>query len=307
MNHKMKTNKIKVLYIAGPSRSGSTILSNILGEIDGFFNAGELIDIWDRGINGKCGCGNAMNGCNIWKKVMNASFNNAETIDLNEMIRQRDRYAHSYRLTGLSLIPGSKHRLLKDTDRYRKCLNKLYGSIQSVVGSKIIIDSSKNTGYAFLLNSLPTIDLFVVHLVRDPRATAYSWMRKKIGLWQTHPVESSLNWAMRNLSSEIFQKHLKKKYMRLRYEDFIGSPQETIKHIIKFVNETAQDLPFYGDHEVKLNVNHSIYGNPNRFQTGFLKLKLDDEWQVMKKKDQLIVGLLTWPYMIKYGYYSAFD
>ncbi len=302
----MKNNRIKTLYIAGPSRSGSTILSNILGEIDGFFNAGELIDIWDRGINGKCGCGKSMSDCAIWKKVMNKSINNAESIDLSDMIRQRDRYAHSYRLTGLSLIPGAKHRLIKNTDRYLKYLDKLYSSIQSVVGSKVIIDSSKNTGYAFLLNSVPSIDLFVVHLVRDPRATAYSWMRKKIGLWQTPPAKSSLNWAMRNLASEIFQKHLKKRYMRLRYEDFISNPQKTIKHIIKIVDEKAPDLPFRGNHEVKLNVNHSIYGNPNRFQTGSLKLKPDNEWQVMKKKDQLIVGLLTWPFMIKYGYYPDF-
>ena len=41
--------KIKVLYIAGPSRSGSTFLSSILGEIQGIFNAGEVIDVWDKG------------------------------------------------------------------------------------------------------------------------------------------------------------------------------------------------------------------------------------------------------------------
>ncbi len=33
----MQSNKIKVLYIAGYSFSGSTILANVLGEIEGFF------------------------------------------------------------------------------------------------------------------------------------------------------------------------------------------------------------------------------------------------------------------------------
>lgn len=302
----MKINRIKILYIAGPSRSGSTILSNILGEIEGFFNAGELIDIWDRGIGGKCGCGKTMKHCDIWKNVMDKYLHTTESIDLNEMIRQRDRYAHSYRLLGLPLIPGANSRLIKNADTYLKCLSQLYYSIKSVVGSRVVVDSSKNIGYAFLLNSVPCIDLFVVHLIRDPRAAAYSWMRKKKGLWQTSPFESSLNWSMRNLASEIFQKSLGNRYFRLRYEDFMVNPQTTVERILEVLNERASSLPFIGEHEVTLNVNHSIYGNPNRFHTGNLRLKTDDEWQGMKKKNQLIVELLTWPFMIKYGYHPGF-
>lgn len=54
----MMNEKIKVLYLAGWSRSGSTILSNILGEINGFFSTGEITYIWQRGliINKLCGC-----------------------------------------------------------------------------------------------------------------------------------------------------------------------------------------------------------------------------------------------------------
>jgi hypothetical protein len=61
----LKEDSIKVLYIAGPTRSGSTLLSKILGEVDGFFNAGEIIDIWDRGLasDGLCSCGKAMSQC----------------------------------------------------------------------------------------------------------------------------------------------------------------------------------------------------------------------------------------------------
>ncbi|HDO25996.1 MAG TPA: sulfotransferase, partial [Nitrospirae bacterium] len=74
----MNENRIKVLYIAGMSRSGSTILGNILGEIDGFFNAGELIDIWDRGLasDGKCGCGMKISKCEVWRTVLDKAFGN---------------------------------------------------------------------------------------------------------------------------------------------------------------------------------------------------------------------------------------
>ena len=33
---------VKVLYVAGLGRSGSTILANTLGQVEGFFSGGEL-------------------------------------------------------------------------------------------------------------------------------------------------------------------------------------------------------------------------------------------------------------------------
>lgn len=42
--------KIRVLYIVGSGRSGSTIIGNILGRIEGFSHVGELRYIWDRNI-----------------------------------------------------------------------------------------------------------------------------------------------------------------------------------------------------------------------------------------------------------------
>ena len=55
----MNAKKLTVVYIAGYSRCGSTILSNVLGEIPGWFNAGELMYIWNRmsSPDGICGCG----------------------------------------------------------------------------------------------------------------------------------------------------------------------------------------------------------------------------------------------------------
>jgi hypothetical protein len=33
---------VKVLYILGGSRTGSTIVDNVLNEVDGFFSGGEI-------------------------------------------------------------------------------------------------------------------------------------------------------------------------------------------------------------------------------------------------------------------------
>ncbi|MBA3432215.1 MAG: hypothetical protein H0U16_12145, partial [Actinobacteria bacterium] len=50
---------LKVLFIMGWTRSGSTILDNLLGEVEGFFSTGELHYLWRRGLlEGRlCSCG----------------------------------------------------------------------------------------------------------------------------------------------------------------------------------------------------------------------------------------------------------
>ena len=42
------------------------------------------------------------------------------------------------------------------------------------------IHSSKLPGYGVLVRDTPGFEFYVVHVVRDPRAVAYSWMRTKL-------------------------------------------------------------------------------------------------------------------------------
>lgn len=46
----MPNHKVRVLYVAGYSYSCSTLLSNILGNLEGFFFTGELRCIWDKSL-----------------------------------------------------------------------------------------------------------------------------------------------------------------------------------------------------------------------------------------------------------------
>ena len=61
-----------VVYIVGWGRSGSTLLTAILGELDGAFAAGELRMLWGRGAIGRrlCGCGRVIPECPIWSQVL---------------------------------------------------------------------------------------------------------------------------------------------------------------------------------------------------------------------------------------------
>nr|NIR46966.1 sulfotransferase [candidate division KSB1 bacterium]NIR68893.1 sulfotransferase [candidate division KSB1 bacterium]NIS22574.1 sulfotransferase [candidate division KSB1 bacterium]NIT69419.1 sulfotransferase [candidate division KSB1 bacterium]NIU23074.1 sulfotransferase [candidate division KSB1 bacterium] len=185
---------------------------------------------------------------------------------------------------------------------YTRALEMLYNAIGDVTGSQVIVDPSKNAGYAYILSMLPGIDLYILHLVRDPRATAYSWLRKKVGLRREKPVKSVLEWSVRNMVAEGIGHISPKRYQRLRYEDFVKRPVETSKRILDFLEKPNLDLPFVSDHEAALGVNHTIYGNPNRFHSGLVKIKLDDAWQTIRKTDKAIIVALTWPFLFQYGY-----
>ena len=62
----------KIILIAGHSRSGSTLLDRLLGEMDGFVTVGELRCLWIRGLidDQLCGCGAAFQSCEHWRGIV---------------------------------------------------------------------------------------------------------------------------------------------------------------------------------------------------------------------------------------------
>jgi D-aminopeptidase len=65
-----------VVFIGSWSRSGSTLLDLMLGKVDGFFSAGELRLLWQRGAaeNQLCGCARPFAECEVWSRVMGAGL-----------------------------------------------------------------------------------------------------------------------------------------------------------------------------------------------------------------------------------------
>lgn len=308
----MDNSKIKVLYIAGSGRSGSTVLQSILGQIDGFSAIGELCYVWGC-FDAPCECGILLQECDLWKAVVSEAFGDMEHID----IRKMSRLAKSFRIHHLPsvLIPHIRQKHVSRLREYLDNLEKLYRAIQSTTGSRVIVDSSKSAAYGYLLRMIPAIELYVVHLIRDSRATAYSWTRKKLFRPNTtyymarhHPARSSWQWNARNITTEVYLRQTPARYMKLRYEDFVDKPQESIKRILGLLGETDARLPFVAEHTVEISkTNHSVFGNLIRFQTGAMELRIDKEWKTkMKRTHKITVTALTWPLLLKYGYLRLF-
>ena len=105
---------VKVLFLAGWQRNGSTLLQRMLGQIEGVFPAGELWYVWEQGLleNRLCGCGSRFRDCPFWVEVFERAFGGMSSIDGKKMMRavlsgSRTRYLPRYWTSAGSYDPTS--------------------------------------------------------------------------------------------------------------------------------------------------------------------------------------------------------
>jgi hypothetical protein len=91
----------------------------------------------------------------------------------------------------------------------------------------------------------------------------------------------------------------------LRYEDLLADPRARIAEVARSVGVPSDDaaLAFLGDGTVELDADHSVAGNPMRFQTGTLHLRRDDTWRDgLDPTSRRVVTAVTAPLLARYGY-----
>jgi hypothetical protein len=296
---------IRVVYIVGFPRSGSTLLERMLGNEAGYFSAGELRRIWERGFidNELCSCGRPFRSCDFWKRIISDAYGDPETVDAKYMAREianlDDRRTRWREIAGRLRTPEKAASCQRDAS-----LLALYRAIIAASDAPAIVDSSKDSSYALLLSTIPGLDVEIVHLVRDSRAVAYSWQRRRRRpevvdrdefMPIVRPAGSAWGWNARNSSAEALR-WFASRYVRVRYEDIVEDPGRELARILKrpvHPNGTSEKAPPY----------HTVSGNPSRMTKGPLEVSLDREWMSdMSNRDRTLVTALTLPFLLRYGY-----
>jgi len=304
---------VRVLYFAGSGRSGSTVINNILGQVDGAFAAGELRYLWQRGVaeNRLCGCGTPFADCALWRRVMDevrAAVSPLDAAGVGSRLLSRLRMARvpamlARRAVGQRAVPAHPDDV---------AVARLYAALAHVSGARVIVDSSKLPPYALLLSGLPGIELHVLQVVRDSRATAFSWRRRKQardyeagdGFMPQQPLwKSSLLWLCWNSLTVLLWHRERDRYLRLRYEDFVRAPRESMERVVQMVGLDPATLPFESPTSVRLEPTHSVAGNPSRHRVGSVELCPDHEWlQAMPRRQRVLVTTLTAPALRAFRY-----
>lgn len=330
----MSDDRLSIVFIAGDSRSGSTLLDLTLGQAEGLFSAGELRYLWERGLvhNELCGCGAGFSDCPLWREVMQRAFGelNADAAEqILQLQRQVDHPRSVFRNAFFSprrFTPAFK-RL---RGQYQQHLIKLYRGIRETTGCRWIIDSSKAPSHGMLLAGLPEVRLHVIHLVRDARAVAWSMQRRKRRpeagvindagdvskiandsggggampdyLPSYPPWRTAVRWSLTNRACRWFGR-TGGGYSLVRYEDFIDQPGRIISFLLKAIGELDATASFVKDKRVTLSANHTAAGNPMRFHAGALELAADEDWrQNLPKVHQQQVAWLARGGLHRYGY-----
>lgn len=303
--------KPKVLFIMGRGRSGSTILDNLLGQLNGYFSLGQINDLWKKLLQGRtCGCGAAIRECEIWTAVLAAAqYDDAlGSLDPQQIVGWQEGVVSQRNILRLLRERPGRTTGWEALDAYLRLLGRVYGELARVTGARVLIDSSKAASHGALIRLVPGITPYFVHLVRDPRAVAYSRQRHKVGpdgeMPRFGPAESTRGWLMQNLKGHLVNRRVPAdRRLRIRYEDFVAQPLPTLQAITELMGEEPPPAGFVDGRRVRLGKNHTVAGNPSRFRTGAIELRSDDEWLVAQPRvDRLVVTAISWPLLLIYGY-----
>ncbi|HEX6501497.1 MAG TPA: sulfotransferase [Micromonosporaceae bacterium] len=309
---------MKVLYITGWCRSGSTILGNLLGEVPGVVHVGEVHYLWRNGVlgsgtNTSCGCGKPVPDCPLWNEVIERVAGDEPTDAARRAVEDQRRYLRT-RHTGRRLAEARGARpvepgALTAVDR----LLSVYRAVADATGARVVVDSSKYPAEAAALlgrarsgaepeDAEPEVDLRVLHLVRDPRATAHSWRRAKAYIPAMGVARSTAYWTAFNLASDRVVAAAGERGLRLRYEDFARAPRATLTEVMALLGVT-DPAPVDDAGRGRLGVNHTVTGNPDRLVHGPVQVRPDEAWRAeLPSRAALLATALAAPALTRYGY-----
>jgi hypothetical protein len=301
-----------VVYLGAVGRSGTTLLERVTATSPSFVSLGEMVHLWERGVqhDEPCGCGLPLRSCPLWTSIVDQAFGGWDAIDIDQ-IRAWQRRADRNRYIPFLLVPKlASKRFREAMNGLIGVLDPLYTAIGQAAGPGVVaVDASKHPSYFLLIRRMPSHDVRLLHVVRDPRGVAHSWAKSVRrpesmsgdDMEQLGTVHAIARWVSHNLLFTVGGWGVP--HRRLRYERFAADPTELSRVLGSLTADLHTQMPTFHGNSVDLVVNHTVSGNPMRFNTGALEIRPDESWRTaMRPGKKFIVSLLTFP--LRLGYRS---
>jgi hypothetical protein len=300
------------VFLMAHSFSGSTLLSFLLGAHPEIATVGEMFIA--QGIDPQsyvCSCGQRIGECPFWRRISlemaargipydvrrnEASFSTNGVGRVSHLLlaaEPRGRVLETARSAALALIPGAKREL----DRRLRINEALAEVVTGLRGARAFVDASKRPGRLLHLRRIPSLDIRVIHMVRDGRAVTRSTMRN-LG---RSAEEGARSWLGSARDAERLRPRFPEdRWMTLRYEDLCRQPGATLDRISRFIGVT----PGSGVPDFR-SVDHHIIGNRMRL-SHTSEISLDERWRTEMPADQIrAVERVAGPALDQYGYAPA--
>jgi hypothetical protein len=220
----------KIVAISGSGRTGSTLLSLLLTQDKSIFNLGQLRDLWAAwAVDAPCSCGHRLSGCPVYSAVIRDLFGATPDAELQSM---RSAMKSFFRDAARLRDWGEPRLVAGVAARHAGVLAHLgtvLDALQRATGATAFVDASKSPEMALALGMTPATDLRVLNLVRDPRAIAVSWARRRRRVFAGW--EFSRTWARRQRVLARWSTSLGPRFIEVRYEDFAADARATVERV----------------------------------------------------------------------------
>jgi hypothetical protein len=224
----------KVVYVMGAGRSGSTILGVALGNCAGFFFAGELNKWLARGGTPSV---EDPERERFWSEVRE------RMPDASDLF---GRAPSTLERSSALFRPRSWPARRRLRERYRRIAQDLYEVIAASTGAEYIVDTSHYPLRARELQALAGIDLYLLLLVRDPRAVVASLARRDVVERRFGTLTANAYLLLTHvLSAWVFLAHPRSRRLVVRHEELRAEPERVLRAILDFAGSRAP-LPDLG-------------------------------------------------------------
>ena len=227
--------RVKVVYIAGNSYSGSTLLGLLLGSDPKAFFGGEINQLKRINQNRnpddpsyrRCTCGESYENCCLWSHVK-ARF--LGPIDFNP--------APGFSLLNFKLLLKILNPCFKVTPRGTTEYGTLIETIvqfanERVKSASYVVDSSKSVLSLYSLANSSNVDLHVLEVIRDGVAVTSSCRKhgRSVGY-------GMVVWLLSNFFMVYVIRKMKLKTIRINYGQLCNNPDEEFERINRFLGLT---------------------------------------------------------------------
>lgn len=274
---------IPILYIAGTSYSGSSILGYLLGSSDQVQNVGEL-KMMQRFQSGKgptvpCSCGRAVSDCPFWKEFVHQPYRayGMPTFWTKAKIALQITFGKHFK-TGSQQCPEEVKFLHTLTSRVR----------EKYPSTRYLLDTSKSIWRLAYLFECQGVDLKVVYIRRGIHGNVASFKGHGTSFWQgvfiylaSHPV---MRRFLRRSGLDVVE---------VQYDDLADDTQAVMDRLGDFLGvDYSQYLA-----DLRTKEFHVSWGNvgvQQQFVEGFSGVRRDDSWKKrLTRFEQSVLNVLS--------------
>ena len=251
--------KLKIVFIASTSHSGSTLLDLMLNAHPEVVSVGEIKQIGryarlarKLGRTPRCTCGAAnLKECPFWRRI-DGILTAGHGLGLGDLNVENYAKVETFNVDNVLL----------------------YNAVSMVSKKACIVDSSKHLNRLQLVIDHPELDVFPIFLLRNPKGQICSALRK------TGKPEENAYGFMRLIASYVrtnYRIHrliAHRRHAVVHYEQLIADPVATLTSLMKMLG-----LAFH-PHQLDWasQERHNIGGNRMRFETSN-ELRPDQRWR----------------------------